>query len=206
MGLPKLGASERRTLRGDGGGEHLTGEEFFNLRHHLLRQVQPTVIHGQQNPFQLQCAVIQPFDLPDGGHQLGQAFQSVILALDGYEQGIGRAQGVEGQQTEGGRTVDINIVVRIPQGSEGRFQPAFPPVELHHFDFSTGELHAGGQDIYVLKGGVDNDLRRLSGADEQFIGGGFDLPLGRSPSRWWRCLGDQYPPGGISSCGRPWRR
>ena len=143
----RLASGRRRTLRWDGGGEHLAGEEFFDLVTTCV-QVQPTVIHSQQYPFQLSvllysrltCRTVAiNWDRPSG-HTRTEWVRAGI--------GVHRAWGGS-TEAEGGRTIDISSRTH-PAGRRGRFPAGFPPVELHHF--RRRRLHAGGQDIHVLKG------------------------------------------------------
>ena len=50
-----------------------------------------------------------------------RALQGVVLALDGDQKGPGGAQGVDGEQLQGGGTVDEDIVVVGGQPLQGVF-------------------------------------------------------------------------------------
>ena len=52
---------------------------------HLRGEPGPGVEHGQQHGAQLEVVVQLPLDQIDGPHQLGDALQGVVLALDGNQ-------------------------------------------------------------------------------------------------------------------------
>ena len=108
-------------VAGDDGGEHLAGEVVLHFLRHLHGQVGAAVEHGQQHAFQGQFGVQGPPHDADGVHQVAEALQSEILSLDRHQNTVGGAEGVEGQQLQGGGTVDENEIIAVLHLVQGVF-------------------------------------------------------------------------------------
>jgi len=140
---------------------------------HLDSQVGSAVEHGQQNAFNLEMWIHIPADNTHGVHQVTEALQGVILSLQGYQQGICSAQGVEGQKLQGRGTIDENVVVVFPYTVQGVAQQKLPVCQLDHFHAAAGQGLAAGQHVAVRRG--DDGFGGVHAVDEDIIyavGGG----------------------------------
>ena len=72
----------------------LAGEVTLDLLRHLHGQVGPAVVHGEQQALQTDGGVQPALDNADGGEQIAQPLQGVILALDGHQHRVCRAEAV----------------------------------------------------------------------------------------------------------------
>ena len=80
----------------------------------LASEIGSVVVHGQEDALDLKWLIEGAFDTIDGIHELGNAFQSEKLALDGNEDAIGGDQSVQSEQIQGGRAIDNDVVEAIP--------------------------------------------------------------------------------------------
>ena len=119
---------------------------------HLERQVGAAVEHGQQHALQGQLGVEAPLDQPHGGQQVAQTLQGVVLALDGHNERVGRAQGVDGEQLQGGGAVDKDVVVVLSQAVQRLFQQVLPVGDGDHLDACPCQGLVGGDHVAVLGG------------------------------------------------------
>ena len=79
---------------GDDRGVDLTGEVSLHLFRHLDGQVGAAVVHGQQHPFDGDAGVELLLHDADGGQQVAQSLQGVILALNRDQHRVRRTQAV----------------------------------------------------------------------------------------------------------------
>ena len=84
---------------------------FSRIVRHLPRQVQSRVVHGEENASNSQAGIEILLDHFNGSQQLTQAFQSEVLTLQRYDDGVGRREHVDRKKAQGGRTVDQDVVV-----------------------------------------------------------------------------------------------
>src|SRR3989338_1074024 len=91
---------------GDDAREHLGAEEVAQVSQDLARKVGALVVHGEEDPFDGELRVERAPDAHQGVEQLAHTLQGQILALDGHQDRIGRAQGIEGEEVQGGRAVE----------------------------------------------------------------------------------------------------
>src|SRR5574340_1144549 len=86
---------------------HLVAEMLLDLVRHLLRQCAARVVHHAQQALDLDARVEPLFDFFDGGDQIGQPLQRVILALHRNQHRLRRGKGVDGQEIQGWRAIQI---------------------------------------------------------------------------------------------------
>ncbi len=77
------------------------------------------------------------------------AFQGVVFALHRDQDAVGGAQGVHGENAEGGGAVHEDVVVAVlcGEGLEGHRQALEIMVGAGHVDFGAGEVHLGGDEV-----------------------------------------------------------
>src|SRR5579871_2780224 len=85
-------------------------KELANLLHHLVGKPNTIVVHGHDDPGYRERRIELPLDELDGLQKLADAFQCVEFRLDRDDNGITGDQGVQGQQTQGGRAVNENDI------------------------------------------------------------------------------------------------
>src|SRR5579872_6071773 len=77
---------------------YLLPENLLDLRHDLLRQPHPIVIHRQDHQADLQVGVQVPLYQVDRPHQLAHTLQGVVFTLDRDDRLVGRDEAVDGQE------------------------------------------------------------------------------------------------------------
>ena len=75
------------------------------------RQLRASVEHRQHDALDVEFRVQVVANEIESGQQLGQSFQGVVLALQRDEDRVGGGQCVDGQQPEGRRAIDEDVVV-----------------------------------------------------------------------------------------------
>jgi len=83
-------------------------EVLFELRRHVLPEGVSRVVHGAQQPFDLEPRIEVRADLADRLHEIRQPFERVILALHRDQHRIGGAEPVQRQQGQRRRAVEQN--------------------------------------------------------------------------------------------------
>src|SRR3990170_5868076 len=96
---------ERHIAVNDGGVDFVA-EIFAHFLRHLVGQVVPAVVHGEEHAFDGKVGVQVLLDELDGVHESRQAFEGIVLALHGNEHAVGSGQRVHGQEAERRRAVD----------------------------------------------------------------------------------------------------
>ena len=66
----------------------------LDLLRHLEGEVGAAVVHGQQQPLQVNPGVQPPLDNADGGQKIAQPLQGVVLTLHRHQDGVRRAETV----------------------------------------------------------------------------------------------------------------
>jgi len=79
----------------------------------LASEIGSVVVHGQEDALDLKWLIEGAFDTVDSVHELGNPLQSEKLALDGNEDAVGGDQSVQGEQVQGRRAIDDDVVEPI---------------------------------------------------------------------------------------------
>ena len=87
-------------------------------------QVRSGVVHRQHDAIEREVRVQVITDEIDGGKQLGQALECVVLTLERDQDRVGGGQGVDGQEPERRRAIDEDDVVSCAEGLHEAPQPA----------------------------------------------------------------------------------
>src|ERR1700722_8268959 len=80
--------------------EHDLVEMFSYLADHLVAKAEPAVIHGHQDTFDGQFGIEAALYDLNGIEQLAQSFQGKEFGLDGYDDGVGSGECVDGDQAK----------------------------------------------------------------------------------------------------------
>ena len=163
-GLPWLGASARRMLRGIDGLVEELAEEGLELAGDSLGEVGAVVEHGEDDAFDEEAGVEGLADALDGVEQFADAFQGEVLGLHGDEDGVGGDQGVEGEQVERGRTVEDDDLELVANGLQGVAEAVLAEFGVDQLDVGSDEVLGGGDDFEVRRvrwaGGARRRRRR----------------------------------------------
>ena len=95
----------------DDGFEYQFLEVALHLIVDLVSQSQTTVVHRQQETFNLQLRVQFVLDDLDGVQQFADTLKGEVLTLYRDDDGVGSCQGIDGDEAQRRRTVDEDIVV-----------------------------------------------------------------------------------------------
>ena len=125
----------------------------LDLLRHLEGEVGAAVVHGQQQPLQVNPGVQPPLDNADGGQKIAQPLQGVVLTLHRYQHGIRCAQGVQGQQFQRGGTVNEDVVIVFRHLLQGVFQSVLPLLQGDYLNGGPRQRLVGGEHIAVGGGG-----------------------------------------------------
>ena len=124
----------------------------MQLRRNLLRERVARVVHGAQQPFDLERGIEVRAHFLDGLHQVAQAFERVVLALHRDHHRVRRGKPVHRQQIQRRRTIDQDEIVVVLDLRKRFLQPRFAPLEIDHLDFGAGELAVGRQQVVLAAG------------------------------------------------------
>jgi hypothetical protein len=145
---------------GGGFGEaHGAGDERFvdfvgevgpDFADDLVGEVGAHVEHGHDDALDGQArGGAGVVELADGVEDGADAFEGVVLALHGDEDAVGGAEGVHGEDAEGGGAVDEDEVVAVfgGEGFDGHGQALEIVVGAGDVDFGPGEIDFGGDEV-----------------------------------------------------------
>ena len=131
----------------DDGVEHEAGEVFFQLLAHFQRQAALRVVHGAHDAEDIELGIDSFADFAHGGDEVGNALEGVVFAHHGHDEAVGGHEAVEGEQGEGGRAVDEDVVVfgqkRLDSGFEAHLAGDF----LNQLHFGAGQGAVGTEDV-----------------------------------------------------------
>ncbi len=122
----------------------------------LCGETGPPVVHGEHNAEHLQGRVEHSPNEGQRGAELGQTVERVVLALDGYEDGVGRGQAVDGEKPERRRAVEKDVVECVLCAVERCLEPSLPCQHADQLDLSAGEVHGRRRYRQVVHGRIHN--------------------------------------------------
>lgn len=122
------------------GFEYFVLEKVLEILRNLASEVGAIVEHGKQYAFGAEIVLEGFANAVNCVHQLGYAFQGEELALDGYENGIGSQQGIDGKQIQCRGAIEDQVVVLFFDAREGRSQNGFPVFQAQQFDIRPNEV------------------------------------------------------------------
>ncbi len=128
---------------------------------HLLGQLGPAVVHGEHDGGHLEPLIEVRLDQVHVSQKLPEAFQGVVLALDGHEHLVRGSQAVDRDQPQRGRAVDEGEVEVPGHALEGLAQLELPAEGGDQLDLGSGQVDGGGGHEEVLQAGrLDTILQR----------------------------------------------
>src|SRR5436190_238084 len=91
-------------------GQDLIAEKLLEVGHDLVGEVGAFVVHRQEDAFNFETGIGDFADLLNGFHQLGNALEGEILALNGNKDAIGSDQSVHRKDVQRRRAIDEDVV------------------------------------------------------------------------------------------------
>ena len=107
----------------------------------------------------------------DSGNELRQAFQRVVLALDGDHHRVRRRQRIHGEKAERRRAIQQDVVVLGYQVCEDSGQSAFALRQRCQFDLSPSQRDRRGNDGEAWDIGRHDQIGDVRIFDDRFIDG-----------------------------------
>src|SRR4030095_15876857 len=142
----------------DYGGHDLVAEVPLGAGPALARKAGSDVIHGENDALDLQVR-IEPFpNQADSLDDVGQPLHRVVLALEGNEGGVSRGQGIQGEQTQGRRTIDDHVIVRVAQRLDRSLEPDFALLLADQLDLGSNQIDVRGNNVEERKHGWPDDI------------------------------------------------
>ena len=157
-------------LRGNHRAIDLVAEVLLQLGGDLLRERVARVVHRAQQPFDLERGIQMRAHFLHRLHEVGKAFERVVLALHRDHHGVRRAEAVDREQVQRRRAVEQDEVVfgrRFPRALS--FKPRLALVEIDELDFGAGELAIRRHEIEVAGRRAHAHARRSSSLAEQHL-------------------------------------
>src|SRR5882724_3624836 len=97
----------------DYGLHDLSAKVPLDFAFHLGCQTCPTIEHRQYDTFHRQGRVELLLHEGDRPEDVGKTFHGVVLTLERYQSSVCRGECIQGQQAEGGGTVDDNEIICV---------------------------------------------------------------------------------------------
>ena len=153
--------------------------EFLKVALHLVvdlvGEAESRVVHGEEEPFNLERRIEFLLYNLYSIEQFTDAFKGEIFTLHGDDDGVGSGQGIDGDESERRRAVNEYVVVLFVDGCEKTFEDKFAPLETQHFDFCAYEVNVGRNNVEPFDvGGVDGFVN-VHSVDDTFVDGAFHL-------------------------------
>ena len=176
----------------------------MHLGTHVGRKRCATVEHGQHDADEMKGGVEPISDEIDRGHQLAEAFERVVLALDRNEDAVRRREGIHGEQPERRRAIEQNVVVFINDGGQGLSEtpfairasgPARPPLRRGSGDDGTIQRPS------MRVGWIEVCMRDRT--DERVVDRPMHGTLCQGRRHSWRCPGDRGRRSGLGGHPEP---
>src|SRR5512140_578469 len=160
---------EPNVARNDG-VEDFGAEIFTGVGDDLAREVKAGVVHGEQDALDGQVGINGLLDSVDRIEELRQSLESVVLALDRDENGVGCGEHVDGEEAQRWRAVDEYVVVAIDNGREGIVHGELSMIAVDQLDLCAGEVWCGGRYVQVSElDGAKDDLFERKLTDEGVV-------------------------------------
>lgn len=137
------------------------GEVIAHVVDNLVGEIGPAVVHGHDDAFEEQVRIRSAVaDLLGDADDIGETFEAIVLALDGYNQLVRGCQRASHENTQGWRRVE-NSIIKVAGGAQGsqNFAEARQVIARpRQFDFTTGKILVGTYDGKIWQPGAADDL------------------------------------------------
>jgi hypothetical protein len=144
------------------GCENLRAEEAAQVGGHLARERGALVIHREQDSFDAERRIQRAANAHQCIEKFGDAFESVVFALDRNEDGVAGDERIQRKQVQRGRAVNDDESVILFYSTYKRTQLEFAVGRVHQLDGSADEILIRGQQIEAFYlGFLNNAVQRL---------------------------------------------
>ena len=157
----------------DDGVIYPRSEVVTGLVHNLPGEIQPGIEHREQHALDTERRIQLALDQAQRIQQLADALQRIVFALNGNEDGAGSGERIEGQQAQGGRTIDQQEIVVFAGAFQRDPEAVLPGAEVDHFDFGAGEAHMRRGHVQEGNLGFPGDVGKRNLLDEYLVDAGF---------------------------------
>jgi len=168
-GLPVGGRLAELDVARDDGVEDV--EVGLHLVGDLVGEGVAAVEHGQHDALDAELGVEGALHAVDGGHQVGEPLERVVLALEGYDDAGGGGQGVERQEAERGGAIEHDVVVVADVRMKRVAEPGGSVGGVDQLELDGDEVLGGGDDVEEGHGGTADDGGEGHFADEDVVEG-----------------------------------
>ena len=93
-----------------------------------------------------------------GMEKFSEALEGKEFRLDRNDHGIGGGKGVHCDESEGGRAVDDDEVIVVPDGSEGTFQHRLALRHVQHLHLGSHKVDVGRNHVQTRHLGLDERI------------------------------------------------
>ena len=140
----------------DDGLEYQLLEVALHLIVNLVGKAKTTVVHGEQETFDLELGVELALDNLDGVEQLADTLKSKVFALYGDDDAVGCCERVDCDETQRWRAVDEDEVVFLTDGGKQVLDNPFAVLQIEHLYLGTYQVDVAGDDVETIYvSGVD---------------------------------------------------
>ena len=122
-------------------------EVAADFRGDFRRQVRPSVEHREEDSLDRELGVqVIPNEI-DGGGELAEPLEGVVLALDRDQHRVGCGERVDREQAERRRAVDEHVVVVVADVVERRREAALAGHQRCQLDLGSGQRERGRDEV-----------------------------------------------------------
>ena len=150
--------------------EHQILEVRAHLVHHLIRQPQARVVHGQQNALHFKGRIQLCLDNFHGVQQFAQALQGKVLTLNRHHHAVCCCQCIQRQQAKTGGAIQDDEIVPVTDSFQGMTQFALTAFRMDQLNLCTYEVEVGGQHIKVGGRGWNDAILHVDFAGQHLVG------------------------------------
>ena len=160
----------------------LGAEVALQLGGDVLRERVARVVHGPQQPLDLERRIEMRAHLLDGLHEIRQPLERVVLALHRDQHRVGRAKAVQREQRQRRRAVEQDEIVVARYFGDRRahlrerfgqrvLQAHLALGQIDELDLGAREVAVGGHEIEAAGRRCDPHLGDLSFAEQHLVDG-----------------------------------
>ena len=112
-----------------------------HLLGHLAGQVHAIVVHGENDAFDVERGIERIAHALHRSQELRDAFEREVLALHRHEHRVGSGQTIDGEEAEGWRRVDEDVVVVAGDGGERIAEAELAVLHVAELDLCADQIN-----------------------------------------------------------------
>ncbi len=113
------------------GFKDLRAEKAAKVGGNLLGECGAVVVHREENAFDREGRIDRAAEAHEGVKKFCYTFERQELALNGYEDGVGCSQCIDGEKVERRRAVDEDIIVFGEDAGDGALEAVLAVLDIH---------------------------------------------------------------------------